>query len=112
MDTIFHFNLEALERMTERAVERAIEKSAFTQQPPTPELMNFKAAAEFLGIAEATLYKFTSERRIPHYKRGKKLYFFRSELEAWIAEGKVKTQAEIQAETLAQLGQEKKGGQA
>jgi len=36
-----------------------------------------------------------SERKIPHSKRGKKLYFSRRELKEWLTEGKRKTQDEI-----------------
>ena len=35
------------------------------------------------------------KRQIPHYKNGKKLYFYEDELLDWIAQGKRKTIQEI-----------------
>jgi len=52
-------------------------------------LMNVKEAARFLDLAPQTLYGFTSQRKIPFIKRGKKLYFKQTELEAWLNSGKV-----------------------
>lgn len=40
----------------------------------------------------------TSERNIPHFKQGKKLYFKRSELDEWLTELKITTHAEIEKE--------------
>ena len=36
------------------------------------------------------------KRQIPHYKNGKKLYFYEDELLDWIAQGKRKTIQEIE----------------
>lgn len=53
-------------------------------------LLNVREAARFLGDAVATLYGRTSKNEIPFYKRGKQVYFKKSELLAWIEEGQVK----------------------
>lgn len=63
-------------------------------------LLNVREAARFLGDAVATLYGRTSRNEIPFYKRGKKVYFKKSELFAWIEEGKVKSQSEILRESV------------
>ena len=56
------------------------------------QTLNIDEAAAFTGLAVSYLYKLTSTQEIPHYKpRGKMLYFDRSELEAWLKKGKVKT---------------------
>lgn len=49
-----------------------------------PELLSISQAAGYLNLAKQTLYGFTSKGKIPHLKRGKKLYFKRSELNKWI----------------------------
>lgn len=59
-----------------------------TAPPPARILMTDEAAA-FVGLAKATLYKLTSAGQIPHYKRGKKLYFEREALEAWLTQNRV-----------------------
>ena len=48
----------------------------------------FKEACEYLGFAPSYLYKLTCKNIIPHYKpSGKRLYFFKKELDEWIAKG-------------------------
>lgn len=62
------------------------------------KMLTFEQAAKFLGISESRLYKLTSARAIPCYKMpgGKRLYFFQSELEAFIRNGRLKTAEEIE----------------
>lgn len=55
-------------------------------------------AMQLTGLAKSTIYNLVSTRRIPHHKRGKKLYFSRAELEHWIADGKSDTLRELEAE--------------
>jgi len=63
------------------------------------EVMTVTEAAEYLDISESQLYKLTSTNEIPFYKPGgKKLYFRRTELDAWILENRHTTHAEIAAQ--------------
>ncbi len=57
-----------------------------------------KEAARFLKISINTLYGMTSKRLIPFIKNGKKLYFKRADLIAWLEKGRKATVQEIQAE--------------
>lgn len=50
-------------------------------------IMNIKEAATFLHKEVSTLYAYTSERRIPFYKRGNTLYFFKDQLVKWVESG-------------------------
>lgn len=47
------------------------------------EILREKAGIE----SKPTVYKWSHEGRIPCKKRGKKLWFYRDELEAWIEDG-------------------------
>jgi excisionase family DNA binding protein len=67
-------------------------------KPNPPEILTIQEASEFLKLKINTLYEKTSRKQIPHFKKGNKLYFHRSELEAWVKAGKVKTQEEIETE--------------
>lgn len=62
------------------------------------EIGGIELAIEVTGLAKPTVYGLVSERKIPHSKRGKKLYFSRRELIKWLASGKRKTRDEIAAE--------------
>ena len=66
-----------------------------------PEILDVKQAADFLRLKITTLYEKTSEKTIPHFKKGNKLYFKRDELQDWVQQGKVTTadELEIQAAT-------------
>lgn len=63
---------------------------------PVKEILTIEEAAEFLSVSKSYLYKQTSAQAIPHYKpTGKRCYFKRNELEAWILAGRISTKSEI-----------------
>lgn len=63
---------------------------------PLKEILTIEEAAEFLSVSKSYLYKQTSAPAIPHYKpTGKRCYFKRSELEAWIRAGRISTKSEL-----------------
>jgi excisionase family DNA binding protein len=45
-------------------------------------------AARITGLAKPTLYALVSRDKIPFMKKGKRLYFSRSELTSWIKSGR------------------------
>lgn len=53
-------------------------------------------AAIFTGFSVQHLYRLTSAKQIPHYKKDRKLYFKKSELEEWMLEHRVQTNEEIE----------------
>lgn len=59
------------------------------------EILTVRQASELLNLAIPTIYALTSNRTLPHSKRGKKLYFNKSELIAWVKSGKRKTVSEL-----------------
>lgn len=60
-------------------------------------------AALFTGFSVGHLYRLTSGKEIPHYKKDRKLYFKKSELEEWMLESRVKTNEEIEAQAQAYI---------
>lgn len=62
-------------------------------------VLNFEEASRFLNLSKSYLYKLTSGNLIPHYKpQGKMLYFEKTELEAWLRQNPIRTQAQTEAE--------------
>ncbi len=59
---------------------------------------DIEGASIITGKSIATLYGLCQKKQIPYSKRGKRLYFFKSELIEWIKEGRRKTVAEVQEE--------------
>lgn len=53
------------------------------------QTLTIEEAAEFTGLTISWLYNLTHTKQIPHYKRGRKLYFDRSELDEWLRGEKI-----------------------
>ncbi len=68
-------------------------KGPIFANPEDEPMVGITEAARITGLAVNTLYDKTYQRAIPHYKKGKRVYFRVSELVAWIATGRVATQA-------------------
>jgi excisionase family DNA binding protein len=62
------------------------------------ELMNVQQVAEYLSLAVQTIYSLVHKMEIPNFKRGKRLYFKRTEIDDWIGQSRRKTMAEIEQE--------------
>ncbi len=75
--------------------------------PQAIELMTISQAAEFLKLSVQTLYGKVCHREIPVSKKGKRLYFYKSELEEWIKSGKKKTMNEIREQLPSLVGTRK-----
>lgn len=58
-------------------------------------VLDLQEAALFTGFSIGHLYRLTSGRQIPHFKKFRRLFFKKSELEEWLLERKVLTEEEI-----------------
>jgi excisionase family DNA binding protein len=56
---------------------------------------DFLEMCDFLGIAQSTGYQRVSRGEIPHFKKGRRLYFRKSELLAWVESGRRKTTEDL-----------------
>ncbi len=66
-----------------------------------------KELADYLHIAVSTVYGLVWNRRIPHEKRGKRLYFLKSDIDTWLSQGRRKTVEEISREVPDKMRGEK-----
>lgn len=90
---------EVLRQLFEKVehIEAMLEKIKPIQQE-TDEPLSIDEAAVYLKITKAALYSMTSRRLIPFYKPAKRLYFSKSDLDAWVNQAKNKTNNQIIAE--------------
>jgi len=72
-------------------------KHAPQEQHADSDLLTITQAGEVINLTVPTIYSLVSKKLIPHNKKGKRLYFLRSELTEWIKSGRKKTIAESQA---------------
>lgn len=61
------------------------------EAPPADEIGGMAMATSITGLAQRTIYQLTHRRAIPHRRVGGRLYFRRTELEAWLDSGRRKT---------------------
>jgi excisionase family DNA binding protein len=57
---------------------------ALPQPEKSKPFLTLSEAVELTGLSRSTIYRMTSQREIPHLKRGGKLLFNRAELVAWL----------------------------
>ena len=71
-----------------------------SQVRPADQWMNLKELCEYLPShpAEQTVYGWTSYHQIPFHKRGKRIMFLKSEIDAWLRDGKVKSEKDLENE--------------
>lgn len=59
------------------------------------EFLDVEETAKFLGLSKNTLYVKVSRREVPSIRRGKRLYFSKSDLIDYLNEGKRKTKDQL-----------------
>ncbi len=97
MENPFQTLLDRLDQLDQRVVElqRLVEKQTTS---PSDELMTIRQVSEYLKLAVNTLRGYTSKNEIPHIKKGKRTYFLKKDIDAWLLESRRKTNEEIQNE--------------
>ena len=98
-----------LEKVTR--LESLLETKTQATKAKQDEMMDLKGLQDFHPEhpAAATIYKWVRIGQIPYYKTGKKLIFKRSEIEAWINDGRQMTDAEIEAEAIDYINRRRTG---
>jgi excisionase family DNA binding protein len=69
--------------------------SARPDAPAPQKILSLAEFCDYAGLTKQTAYKLTSAQKVPHSKRGKRLYFDREKVDAWLLENQVATQTEI-----------------
>lgn len=63
---------------------------------PLKEFMTVDEIADYLGLSKSAIYKLTSKRELPFYNPGgKKIYFKREEIDAWVEASRVSSDSEV-----------------
>ena len=75
-------------------------KETNTPKPETERWLNLAELCEYLPDkpVKPTVYGWVHQRVIPNHRRGKKLYFLKSEIDTWLKAGRKKTIAETASE--------------
>lgn len=60
------------------------------------EFLSIEETAKLIKLAKPTIYGLVHKKAIPHHKKGKRLYFLKSELLEWIKSGKRTSKSDIE----------------
>ena len=82
------------------SIRNIVQEACFTYQltppvQPSNRMGGIGLAREVTGLATSTLYNLVVQNKIPHCKKGGKLFFMEEELHQWIQAGRRKTTAEV-----------------
>lgn len=100
--------LNELEALIQSSVRKAIgevrQEEAIHQE--TDSWLNLTDLCAYLPDkpVKPTVYGWVHQSLIPHHKKGKKLFFLKSEIDNWLKSGRKKTLSEIASEANAYLG--------
>lgn len=95
---------EELVSLIQHSVRQVIAEQTPKSLGTADKPLSIDEASSFLNIPKSTLYQFTSARKIPFQKIGKKILFFKADLIQWVESGKKKTRKEIEEEVFGKKG--------
>jgi excisionase family DNA binding protein len=65
------------------------------------EILSLKELVDYTGLSKGYIYKLTSNNLIPYYKPvGKKIYFYKAEVDKWILQNRSSTHLEIEQKAI------------
>lgn len=70
-------------------------------------VLTFEETVMYTGYSKGQLYRLTSEKQIPHSKRGKRVFFDKAELDRWLLKDKVLTTDEINSKAATHIATRK-----
>lgn len=88
----------------ENLIESSISKMNINENTIASEkLLVIDDVVKLLGLAKQTIYKKTRDKELPHFKRGKIIYFKESEIMEYINGGKILSNEEIEQKAAMNL---------
>jgi len=81
MDSIFSRKIELLQKQIEQ--NSTIPRMLVAEE--VPEIMDLNALVKYLGnVSAGTVYQWMHRNLIPNFKVGKRVYFRRADIDAWL----------------------------
>lgn len=99
MENPFELILQRLDK-----IEQLIKQiNLNTEILPQKDVMVIDELSAYLDLSKSYIYKLTSSNSIPYYKRGKRVYFKKVDIDKWVFSNRVKTNEEINQEAINYL---------
>ena len=99
-------SIESLEQKLanmEMLVSELITKLEEKERNSEDELGDMEECSRWLKRSPSTIYKLTSQKRIPHFRNGKRLLFKKMEVLAWLEKDRQHTVNDLIAESDQEL---------
>jgi len=74
-------------------VVRILEKLNFSEEKP--EMMTIEECSDLISLSKHSIYSLCSKRKLPHIKKGRRLYFEREKILEYLLSGRRQTKTEI-----------------
>ena len=91
---------EIVDKIVERLASSKQELIHHEENKDAKEYLSVEEASELIRLAVTTIYGLTHNKAIPYLKKGRKLWFKRSELLQWLDSGRKETKEESEADAL------------
>ena len=109
---ILEISLQELRQIVREECHSAMQSrrdSSSSNHNATKQIMGIADACRYLDLSKSTIYKLTSQGAIPHRKPGKRLYFIKTELDAWVEGGKATSLDGLRRDMEQHLHRNRKG---
>ena len=87
---------EGIKSLTEQITENILKVINPSKTSDEDALISIDETVKIINLSKATIYGLTHRKEIPFHKRGKRLYFIKSEILQWIKSGKRETKSELE----------------
>jgi excisionase family DNA binding protein len=90
-----HFS-EMLNLISDQVAEKILKNLNSSNSSHEDVFMNIDETAKLIDLSRPTVYGLVHKNKIPYHKKGKRLYFLKSEILAWLKSGKHQTKSEME----------------
>ena len=96
---LIHLTVAELRTLMDNIISNKLNSLGDAQKSePEDEILDISQVCDLLRYSRATVYALVEKREIPHYKKGRKIWFSKNELFEWLKSGRKKTKKELENE--------------
>jgi excisionase family DNA binding protein len=94
---------EIINLISDQVAEKVLKNLNPSNSSNEDVFMNIKETAKLIDLSVPTVYGLVHKNKIFFHKKGKRLYFLKSEILAWLKSGKHQSQSELEDKADAYL---------
>lgn len=94
---------EGIKVLAEQITENIKKAMNYSNSSNEDAFMNIDDTSKLIDLTKPTVYGLVHQNKIPYHKKGKRLYFLKSEILAWLKSGKHQTKSELEDKADAYL---------